>query len=517
MTAFKRNIVFISLLITTLCFNACQKKNVPEALLNYKNSKENSADYLENLSKLADSCSEKYARNPIFLEKSAQIYFQNGEILYQKNDYINATKSFMAAYDSQKTLISLKKHTENNDYCFLGQIFENIGDIYFDINSIKPASYFYDQALNIFENIALNDKAAGMLTKIGELYFFNHIPEIALLNYETAENKQNLTNEQFNTIQIKKGIALYAISDIESADSIYEKISAQQLNNIDFQYFTGQYFYYKNNFRKALPYLQKCFDEGTPKLKAAAAEILASLYFSLNNHEKELYFAQYQTKAQSSEARMTPAKMELETLYDDFIERNKTKNGKDASANDWLLIVMAAILIGVVIILIYFKKSHRILQDKNKIIDNISKQLEETKKQDVVSRSFTRDYENFVHTKIYTEIKDSMNGKVFLTKTVDEYPRLALTKVQIATLTTKFNESFPNLIHSLSDIYPSLTSSDFRYIILSIMGFSVVEIAVLLRLQYSSVNKRDNKIQNIFHTNEELRLFLPHFLNKIKY
>ena len=507
----------------TLCFNACHKKTVPDALLNFQNSHENSDDYLEIVSKLADSCSEKYANNTIFLEKKSQIYLQKGKNQHKKNDYLNATSSFIESYNSQKTLISLKNNPENDDYHFLGQILENIGDIYYDINSLKPASYFYDQALQEYERTDSQSEVTDILVKIGDLYFYNHIPNIALLNYETAESKNNLTEEQHHTILIKKGIALYDIADTRAADSIYEIISANASQNIEYQYFTGYHFYNLNNYNEALPHLLQCFEEGRQRIKVMSAEILASVYFSLNNHEKELYFAQYQAKTQSVEARLTPVKMELDSIYDDFVSSNKQKDSQAKGLTiTWLLIIILVTLIILVIaIFFHFKRkndeSHQTIQDKEKIINDISKQLEETKKRESINRSFTDDYNDFVHTKIYTQIKSSLDGYEFFIKTVNDYPRLALTRTQLAMLTTKFNESLPNLTHTLSEIYPSLTPADIRYIILSLMGFSVLDIAVLLRQQYSSVNKRDNRIQDIFNTKEELRQFLPHFLSKIKY
>jgi len=523
MAAYKRNIIFILLLIMTLCFNACYKETVPDALLNFKNSYENSDDYLENLSKIADSCSEKYAKNTIFLEKKSQIYFQKGRNQHKKNDYLSATKSFVESYNSQKTLISLKNNPENDDYHFLGQILENIGDIYYDVNSLKPASYFYDKALQEYERSGSQPKMTDILVKIGDLYFYNHIPNIALLNYETAESKNILTEEQHNSILIKKGIALYDIADTQAADSIYETISKITPQNIDYQYFIGYHFYNMNNYDEALPHLLQCFEDGSQRIKIMSAEILASVYFSLNNHEKELFYAQYQAKTQSAEARLTPVKMELDSIYDDFIvssDKQKDNRGKGLTIT-WLFTILFVALIIVAIAFILFKRkydeSHQTIQDKDNIINDISKQLEETKKRESTSRSFTDDYNNFVHTKIYTQVKSSLDGHEFFIKTVNDYPRLALTRTQLAMLTTKFNESLPNLTHTLSDLYPSLTPADMRYIILSLMGFSVLEIAVLLRQQYGSVNKRDNRIQNIFNTKEELRLFLPHFLSKIKY
>ncbi len=509
MKLFYRHIVFISLLITALCFTACNNKSIPTEIMDFKNNYENTDEQLDKLAKTADSCSKFYANDPIFLEKKSQIFFQKGRKDHKKSEYLEAAKAFIESYNAQKTLISLKKESDNDDVHYLGQILDNIGDVYADVNSLKPASYFYDQALIQFENASRQHEVIDMLLKIGDLYQHNHISNIALLNYETAEDKKNLTEDQYNLIQIKKGIALYDIFDVNSADSIYGRMWTKSPHLIEFQYFTGCHFYYNNKFDAALPYLLKCFEEGDAKIKVEAAEMLASIYFSLNQHDKELFYAQYQAKAQSAEARLTPVKMELESIYEQFVaDNNPQKSDKSHSFNGLIWILIAVIIILIIGVIAFYQHTKRNALDQATATENV----EPTPK-----RSYEEDYKLFVNSKIYNEIKESLEGKEILIKTVGDYPRLALTKVKLVTLTTTFNESFPNLTHSLLEAYPALTPADLRFIILSLMGFSNLEIAVLLKQTYSSANKRGNRIESILNTQQELNHFIPGFLSTFKY
>ena len=509
MKLFYRHIVFISLLLIALCFNSCNKKSISIEIMDFKNSYENTDEHIDKLAKIADSCSDFYANDPIFLEKKSQIFFQKGRKEHKKFDYLNAAKAFIESYDSQKALISLKKETDNDDFHYLGQILDNIGDVYADVNSLKPASYFYDQALLQFENANRQHEVIDMLLKIGDLYLHNHISNIALLNYETAEERKNLTEEQYDLIQIKKGIALYDISDINSADSIYGRMWTKSPHLIEFQYFTACHFYYNNKFDTALPFLLKCFDDGDKKLKVEAAEMLASIYFSLNQHDKELYYAQYQAKAQSAEARLTPVKMELDNVYEKFVtDNNPNKSDKSHSFNGLIWILFVVIIILIIGVIAFYQYTKRNAANK----ETTAETVKETPK-----RTYEEDYQLFVNSKIYKEIKESLEGKEILIKTVGDYPRLALTKVKLVTLTTTFNESFPNLTHSLSNAYPALTPADFRFIILSFMGFSNLEIAVLLKQTYSSANKRGNRIESILGTQQELNHFIPGFFSTFKY
>ena len=273
----------------------------------------------------------------------------------------------------------------------------------------------------------------------------------------------------------------------------------KSLYSIEYHYFTACHFYYNNQFEEALPHLLKCFDDSDEKTKLEAAEMLASVYFSLNNHDKELYYAQYQAKAQSAEARLTPIKMELDNVYEQFVIDNSPKsNDNPKKINGLVWILIAVIIILLIGVALFYKHTK---QD-----------TPETPK-----RTFEESFELFSNSKIYKEIKESMDGKEILIKTVSDYPRLALTRNKIVALTTTFNESFPNLTHTLATTYPDLTQADFRFIILSFMGFSNLEIAVLLKQTYSAANKRGNRIEAIFDTQLELNHFIPSFLRTFKY
>jgi len=509
MKIFVRHIVFIALLITALCFCACNNKSIPTEIVDFKNSYENSYDYLQNLAHLTDSCTKNYASDPVFLEKKSQIFFQKGLNEHKNNDYLNAAKSFIESYNTQKSLVLQKKTADNDDYHYLGLILENIGDVYSDVNSLKPASYYYDEALKNYGNASRQHEVIDILLKIGDLYQHNHISNIALLNYEIAEDKKNLTEDQYNIIQIKKGIALYDIFDTESADSLYGKIWTKSLQSIEYKYFTVCHFYYNNKFEEALPYLLKCFDDGDAKMKVDAAEMLASVYFSMNNHDKELFYAQYQAKAQSAEARLTPVKMELDTIYENFITENSPKSStKSGGYRSLILLLVVIIVILIIGIFLFYRNVQRHKLDTVTVV---------TPPVETPKRTFEESYNIFINTKIYKEIKPSLEGKEILIKTVGDYPRLALTRNELITLTTTFNESFPNLTHSLSEAYPELTPADFRFIILSFMGFSDLEIAVLLKQTYSSCNKRGNRLEGIFKTQLEMNHFIHGFLSTFKY
>lgn len=519
---------------------SCNSPRMPAELENFQKNLQKSDSILENLAHFADSCTSKYDKNYAFFEKKAEIYYKKGANNSTKNNYVSSANDLFKALEAEKKSISLKGEAINDDFHFLGQIFESIGDIYKKVNSLKAASYFYDHSLRQFESASRQHEVIDVLLKIGDLYQSNHISNIALLNYETAEGRKNLTESQLDDILIRKGISLYDISDLNTADSIYGLISQFSLQNIEYKYFTACHFYNHNDYTKALPHLIYCFENGSNNMKFNAAEMLADVYFNIGDRNKELFYAQYQAKATSAEARLTPTRMELEVLYDNFVnetESNKQKDSIHFTAAAWIISILVLLLIGVSItysISISNKKKHfnnnltkdnveavekneSTSDDKAKTINDISPKLEAPIRPSPVPRSYDDDFKCFSESKIFKEIKLTLEGKTIMTKTVGDYPRLALSKNKMVTLTMKFNECFPNLTHTLVGLHPELTANDVKHIILGVMGFSCLEIAVLLQLTYSSTNKRNKHIKDVLNTEEALEHFLPNYLRSITY
>ena len=81
----------------TLCFSACHHRSVPEEILTFKNDFNNDSEQLEQLAKLADSCTVFYANDPVFLEKKSQIFFQKGVNHHKNNEYIEAAKALITS------------------------------------------------------------------------------------------------------------------------------------------------------------------------------------------------------------------------------------------------------------------------------------------------------------------------------------------------------------------------------------------------------------------------------------
>ena len=351
------------------------------------------------------------------------------------------------------------------------------------------------------------------------------MPDIAMIYFEMAEEKENVPNNTYRKIIDNKITTLYELNDYAKADSIFQNHFNIKIQDYDFHSAIGTKYFYERNYVKALPHLEYCFENGNQQEKLVFSEKLAESYFNTNNHEKELFYIQHQAKSNSIEIRKTPLRLDLEKLYDINGNIINAKN-EIVKSNDnkhiVIILLVFAITIALSLVTLDIKQdkekirsaqktidaSREIIESKDKIIDSISKKLNNLEP----NSNFEESYNRFCESYIFKKIKSSLDGITILTKNVQEYSNLQLSNKDIIDLTKAFNSCFHNAIPSMRKEFEGITTSDIKFIILIFMNINTTEIAALLGLTYGATNKRYNKIKNIFNTKEDLTQFILTFV-----
>lgn len=524
MKIFYKNIIFLSLIIIALFLTSCgdTSKSCCEETLNFSYT-ENDSLTKSNII-IAKKCAKKYHKRPEFLQKISQIYYYDAIEDYSSELPILASKKFYNALDYINKYISKNGAAKSYDYQFRGEIYERIGDIYKDINSLKQAAVLYNKALSDYESSNNNEKSINILLKTGKLYQYNHMPNIAMIYFEMAEEKENISSNTYRKIIDNKIVTLYELNDYTKADSIFQNHFNIKIQDYDFHSAIGTKYFYERNYIEALPHLTYCFENGNQQEKLVFSEKLAESYFNTNEHEKEMFYIQHQAKNNSIEIRKTPLKLDLEKLYDtnSNIINNENEIVKDNKSHTIIILVSITIILSILITFNINKKQDRekirtaqrtidgnkeIIESKDKIIDNISKKLSDL----TPNEKFEDAYNRFCESPTYKKIKSSLDGITILTKNVHDYNKLLLSNKDIISLTKSFNNCFPKAIPAIKKEFEGITINDIKFIILNFMNLSTTEIAVLLGLTYGAANKRCNKIKNIFNTKEDLSQFLLTF------
>ena len=533
MKIFIKNIVFLLLIITSLFITSCTKlsKSYCEEILDF--SYTNNDSLIEYNISEAKKCSEKYHKRPEFLQKISQIYYYDAINDYTSEEsstvsHQRSARKLYRALENMNSYFNKAEELKSYDYQFRGDIYERLGDIYKDINSLKPAAELYDKALSDYEASNDNEKILNTLIKIGKLYQYNHLPEIAMIYFEMAEERENIPNNIYRKIIDNKIVTLYEINDYKQADSIFNNHFNIKIQDYDFHSAIGTKYFYERNYTQALPHLKYCFENGNQQERLAFSEKLAETYFNLNDHENEMLYIQHQAKNNSIEIRKTPLKLDLEKLFDashKIINKENLDKGKNNPSVIIAIILTISIFTLIIIISLFVKSSkdykekirsaeetisgnNDIIQSKDKIINDISKKLVSLEPNETYEEAYNR----FCESIIYVKIKSYFEGVNILIKNVQNYSKFTLNNKDIHLLVKTFNSCFPKAIPSIKKDFEVITTSDIKFIILNFMNMNNVEIAVLLGLTYGAANKRNNKIKNIFNIKENLNAFLTDYV-----
>lgn len=527
-----KNIIILSLIITAFNLLSCSdvSKSCCEEILNFSYTE---SDSIVNYNiDLAERCSEKYHKRPEFLQKISQIYYYDAINNYTSNeqstvDLLQLTKKLYLALEYMNSYMSRIDVIKSYDYQFRGEIYERLGDIYNDINSLKPAAELYDKALSDYKSADSNEKYLNSLIKIGKLYQYNHIPNIAMIYFEMAEENKDIPNNIYRKIIDNKIVTLYELNDYKNADSIFKNHFNVKVQNHDFHSAVGTKYFYERNYKEALPHLKYCFENGNLQEKLIVSEKLAETYFNLDDHDNEMIYIQYQAKYNSIEIRRTPLKLDLEKLFDTYytiVINDKTVDNNNNIATIVIILIISLIIIS--LITITFSKSKKkdqekistaqktisanneIIESKDKIINDISKKLTDIE----TNENYEEAYKRFVECDIITKIRSSFDGITIMTKNVQNHSKLQLSSKDTITLIKTFNNCFPKAISSMKNDFEGITPNDIRFIILTFINLNNAEIAVLLGLTYGAANKRSNKIKNIFNIKDDLNQFLYSYI-----
>lgn len=524
-----RNIIFLSLIIIAFCFVSCNdvSKSCCEDILNvsYMSNDTIAANDID----VARKCAEKYHKRPEFLQKISQFYYYNAINNYMAEERSaikdqQSAKELYLALEYMNSYFKITNEIKSYDYQYRAEVYERLGDIYRDINALKQASDLYNNALSDYESSCNNEKELNALLKIGKLYQYNHMPNIAMIYFEMAEEKDDVPNYIYRKIIDNKIVTLYELDDYAKADSIFRNHFNVKIQDYDYHSAIGTKFFYERNYKKAIPHLKYCFDKGSRQEKLMFSEKLAESCFNTDDHENEIKYIQYQAKNNSSEIRKTPLKLDLEKLYDDninIINGTAAMENKDNSSIT-LIVVITFFALSISLIIIIFvnnkkkdrEKIHSVqkaiddkkeeIDTKNKIIDDISRKLIKLESK----ADFEDSYSLFCESIVYKKIKSSLEGVNILTKNVQDYGKLQLSNKDLVMMIKTFNDCFPNAIPSMKKEFEGLTTGDMKFIILNFMNLNNTEIAVLLGLTYGAANKRTNKIKNIFNIKDDLNNFL---------
>ena len=153
--------------------------------------------------------------------------------------------------------------------------------------------------------------------------------------------------------------------------------------------------------------------------------------------------------------------------------------------------------------------SAMLVRTRNRIVQlqEENKKLKDHKRQDDTVHESADNrkepYEALTKEEIYRSIQQRMKkARIYTSFNVKDYASLTLTQKEMEQLITTINRHCPDFSKRLKLLYPKLNVNDLQLCRLFLLNLSVLQVAILLGTDYSSIRKRTNRLKEKIGSDE---------------
>ena len=438
-----------------------------------------------------DSVAEQYPDDAELQFLRANAYYYKGVEYAFLQDDVMAFTHYLRALGLMKSIES--KSESSQESRFVALIYTRLSEILYRYGIFAPAIETCKEASSHYSADA---DLAAMMRFEAAIYQAQKDYDKALARFQEAEQKESVGE---GMIQLSLGVKLIELQQYDSA----------------------------------VPYLKRAFATGDRFARVDAASKLAEIYRDSGNTDEELYYTRYYVDNSMGETRLASRKMEIEYLYEDFNHPKNvetTNNEPQKSPMLWLLVLFLAVCFMAYIIVRNRKRIRHIESKistielkheqetavKDQEIEQIAQQLSDTREQleNTAKIDFDEAWKSFSESSIVRKIKQLVEGKDIMIKSVGVYPKLKLREMDYIELVRETNRCFPDFSSRFLKDFPDLNVADVRHSCLALLGLNDAEIAVLEGISYSGTNRRTKKILNVIGQGNNLEQALITYLNK---
>ena len=362
-------------------------------------------------------------------------------------------------------------------------------------------------------------------TRLSEILYRYGIREAAI---ETCHKAASFYESEADlAAMLRFEAAIYqSQKDYDRAMTLFEKAEQRMpVGDEPMQLVVGAKLFELQQFDSAVPHLARAYANGDYFARVDAAAKLAEIFRDKGMADQELAYTRYYVVNSLMETRMTSQKMEIEYLFDAFTNP-KTEEAPRKDNNFGSLLPLSLFLLLVIAFMAYiiYRNRRRISHIENKIVDIEQKHEQENADKDLELEQmaqrlnaphidFDEAWKSFSESAIVKKIKQSVEGKDIMIKSVGVYPQLKLKEMDYIELVREANRCFPEFSSRFLKDFPDLNVADLRHSCLALLGLNDAEIAVLEGISYSGANRRTKKILTVLGQGNNLEQALLTYLN----
>ena len=505
---------YFHLLLSELLYkNYCEQSNRSELL--------NSVDYFDSL---VDAGGKRIHPDLVFLD--ARAHYIDGVGYYEQDSLVPACKQYLNALELMEECFS-EKELVGKKAQFMGMANTRLSILFSNQYLHEQAIHFGKQSLPYYKRYqAAPWHEAWMLDAIGMHYHmmdemdsayhfyqetYHHLPDTIGLMYRDIKSHmlQSSHTEGFSTPQEVIAQMHSLLDDAESEREYYARCLT-----------IGDFFFIEQQFDSAWPYLNKVF-YGTASIgsKKQAAEWLVQICKELGKNDEAVAYADFLVPFANQEENKSTVKTRLTKLYRDYESPRQfdLRHQRIGMMRKWgrsAFFTICLLVLGLGVIFFCNRKKHFLLENelkgeavqqsaKIKEINTKIKRLQEENKELKEKQSETErckapawEYENLLREEICIIIWKRMEkAKKYSSYYVKDYKALFLSKQECADLYRVIDSYCPDFSKRLNKLFPNLNNNDIKLCHFYLLGLSMLQTAILLGTDYSSIRKRTIRIE----------------------
>lgn len=361
-------------------------------------------------------------------------------------------------------------------------------------------------------------------TRLSEILYRYGIRDAAL---ETCHKAASYYESEVDLVaMIRFEAAIYqSQKDYDRAMSLFVNAERRMpVGDEPMQLVVGSKLFELQQYDSAVPHLTRAFATGDRFIRIDAAAKLAEIFRDKGMDDQELAYTRYYVENSLMETRMTSRKMEIEYLFDTFSnQKSEPSLRKDNNIGSSLMLPLFLILVIAIMAYIIYRNRRRISHIEDKISDIEQKHEQESAGKDLeieqmaqrltaMHIDFDESWRLFSESAIVKKIKQSVEGKDIMIKSVGVYPKLKLKEMDYIELIKEVNHCFPEFSSRFLKSFPELNVADLRHSCLVLLSLNDAEIAVLEGISYSGANRRTNKILTVLGQGNNLEQAMLSYL-----
>ena len=445
---------------------------------------------------------------------AARCHYMNGVGYYEMDSVVPACSEYLKAVEimeyhfSKDELTGYRAKFMALNYTFLANLFSNQ---YLSEQSI----YYGKMSLHYYNNYNAEPKhLAWILNEIGTQYHILEQWDSALYYYNKAfDIMPDINTHSYR--DIATGIAYLTYQTEKNPQAVLEKLrwilsqSENEKERLSRSAVIGEIFYLEKQYDSALIYLEPVYHKSQKNdLKKQAAEYLGEIYKRIGKDSEVIDCSNYLASFGTADENNGAIKSQLAKLYNNFDKRrlvtthiNKTRKHQRAFG---VLLVMSFVIVVFFMVLHFLNKRKLIKRETEyQAALNKAKTTIEHLQHSELQKAPIEEYTALMKDGCCINIKQRTNKmEEFSSFDVKSFDALALSDKDIADFFQAIDRHCPNFSKILSDKYPSLKANELKLCRFYLLDLSIIQVAVLLGTDYSSIRKRTYRLKEKMHCEE---------------